>query len=83
MLDVHLFTIHKVDLGFWIAVFRKKNTSYLSRELSGAFLALTSGSLNWESSWQKILPELKDDRLVDSHDSSTNGLINTFKELKK
>ncbi len=31
---------------------------------------------------KKILPELKDDRPVVSHDSSTNGLINTFKEMK-
>ncbi|QUM87046.1 glucose-6-phosphate isomerase [Moritella sp. 28] len=27
----------------------------------------------------QILPELNDDQLIDSHDSSTNGLINTFK----
>lgn len=31
----------------------------------------------------KILPELTDDKLVTSHDSSTNGLINTFKEMSK
>jgi glucose-6-phosphate isomerase len=31
---------------------------------------------------QKILPELQDNRLVTSHDSSTNGLINAFKEMK-
>ncbi|MGD2272520.1 MAG: glucose-6-phosphate isomerase [Desulfobacterales bacterium] len=31
----------------------------------------------------KILPELGDDTPVDSHDSSTNGLINTFKEMRK
>ena len=31
----------------------------------------------------KILPELGDSTLVDSHDSSTNGLINAFKELRK
>jgi glucose-6-phosphate isomerase len=30
----------------------------------------------------KILPELKDDQIISSHDSSTNGLINTFKEMK-
>ena len=30
---------------------------------------------------QKILPELKNDRPVDAHDSSTNGLINTFKAM--
>jgi glucose-6-phosphate isomerase len=30
----------------------------------------------------KILPELKDDQPVSSHDSSTNGLINIFKEMK-
>ena len=29
----------------------------------------------------KILPELADDSPVESHDSSTNGLINTFKEM--
>ncbi|HBM17017.1 MAG TPA: glucose-6-phosphate isomerase [Lentisphaeria bacterium] len=27
----------------------------------------------------KILPELKDNKLISSHDSSTNGLINTYK----
>ena len=27
------------------------------------------------------MPELEDDNPVDSHDSSTNGLINTFKEI--
>jgi len=32
---------------------------------------------------KKILPELGDDKQVDSHDSSTNGLINTFKEMRK
>jgi glucose-6-phosphate isomerase len=31
----------------------------------------------------KILPELRDDRPVNSHDSSTNGLINAYKEMKK
>jgi glucose-6-phosphate isomerase len=30
---------------------------------------------------KKILPELKDDRPIISHDSSTNGLINTFKGM--
>ena len=32
---------------------------------------------------KKILPELGDDKQVDSHDSSTNGLINAFKEMRK
>jgi glucose-6-phosphate isomerase len=32
---------------------------------------------------QKILPELKNDQHVTTHDSSTNGLINTYKELRK
>jgi glucose-6-phosphate isomerase len=32
---------------------------------------------------KKILPELGDDKEVMSHDSSTNGLINRFKELRK
>jgi glucose-6-phosphate isomerase len=31
----------------------------------------------------KILPELQDDNPVNSHDSSTNGLINAFKEMRK
>jgi glucose-6-phosphate isomerase len=31
----------------------------------------------------KILPELKDDAVITSHDSSTNGLINVFKEMIK
>jgi glucose-6-phosphate isomerase len=31
----------------------------------------------------KILPELKDENKVTSHDSSTNGLINAFKWLRK
>jgi glucose-6-phosphate isomerase len=31
----------------------------------------------------RILPELKDEREMTSHDSSTNGLINTFKRLRK
>ena len=30
----------------------------------------------------KILPELADDEKISSHDSSTNGLINIFKEMK-
>jgi glucose-6-phosphate isomerase len=30
----------------------------------------------------KILPELKDDEKISSHDSSTNSLINIFKEMK-
>ena len=31
----------------------------------------------------RILPEIKDDKSVTSHDSSTNGLINAFKEMRK
>ncbi len=31
----------------------------------------------------KILPELKDDKPVSAHDSSTNGLINTYKKMRK
>ena len=31
----------------------------------------------------KILPELQDDNPVNAHDPSTNGLINTFKEMRK
>ena len=31
---------------------------------------------------KKILPELGDDKQVDSHNSSTNGLINAFKEMR-
>ena len=31
---------------------------------------------------KNILPELSDDKRVESHDSSTNGLINTFKEMR-
>lgn len=31
----------------------------------------------------KILPELGDDQAVHSHDASTNGLINAWKEMKK
>jgi glucose-6-phosphate isomerase len=31
----------------------------------------------------KILPELKDDQPVMCHDSSTNGLINAYKEMRK
>lgn len=32
---------------------------------------------------KKILPELADDKPVDAHDSSTNGLINTYKKMRK
>jgi len=32
---------------------------------------------------KKILPELSDDKQANSHDSSTNGLINTFKEMRE
>ncbi|MGE5255608.1 MAG: glucose-6-phosphate isomerase [Hyphomicrobiales bacterium] len=31
----------------------------------------------------RILPELNDDQPVSSHDSSTNGLINAYKEMQK
>jgi glucose-6-phosphate isomerase len=31
---------------------------------------------------KKILPELADDQPVDSHDSSTNGLINIYKQMR-
>ena len=31
---------------------------------------------------KRILPELSDDKRIDSHDSSTNGLINVFKEMR-
>ena len=30
----------------------------------------------------KILPELADDKPVDTHDSSTNGLINAYKKMR-
>jgi glucose-6-phosphate isomerase len=30
----------------------------------------------------KILPELEQDETVDTHDSSTNGLINLYKTLR-
>jgi glucose-6-phosphate isomerase len=32
---------------------------------------------------KKILPQLQDAALVTAHDSSTNGLINTWKEMKR
>ena len=32
---------------------------------------------------KKILPELMDNNPVEAHDSSTNGLINAFKEMRK
>src|SRR3989304_1725224 len=32
---------------------------------------------------QRIQPELRDDKPVDSHDSSTNGLINFYKNIRK
>ena len=31
----------------------------------------------------KILPEIEDDKPVASHDASTNGLINAFKEMRR
>ena len=31
----------------------------------------------------KILPELQDDAAISSHDSSTNGLINIFKNMRR
>jgi glucose-6-phosphate isomerase len=31
----------------------------------------------------KILPELENDAVITSHDSSTNGLINTWKSMKQ
>ena len=31
----------------------------------------------------RILPELRDDRPVDTHDSSTNGLINAYKKMRE
>ena len=31
----------------------------------------------------KILPELSDDNAVTTHDTSTNGLINAFKEMRR
>ena len=30
-----------------------------------------------------ILPELKNDQIIASHDNSTNGLINAYKALRK
>ena len=30
----------------------------------------------------KILPEMEDDKPVTTHDASTNGLINAFKEMR-
>ena len=30
----------------------------------------------------KIIPELQNDEVISSHDSSTNGLINAYKKMK-
>ena len=30
----------------------------------------------------KIIPELENEEIISSHDSSTNGLINAYKSLK-
>ena len=32
---------------------------------------------------QRIQPELRDEKPVDSHDSSTNGVINFYKNMRK
>ncbi|MGD9013766.1 MAG: glucose-6-phosphate isomerase, partial [Desulfobacterales bacterium] len=32
---------------------------------------------------KKIFPELADDKPVNTHDSSTNGLINAYKKMRK
>jgi glucose-6-phosphate isomerase len=32
---------------------------------------------------KKILPELRNDKKITTHDSSTNGLINAFKKMRK
>ncbi len=32
---------------------------------------------------KKILPELRSEQQVTSHDASTNGLINAYKEMKR
>jgi len=32
---------------------------------------------------REIQPELSDDQPVETHDSSTNGLINAYKEMRK
>ena len=32
---------------------------------------------------KKILPELEGDQKVNNHDSSTNGLINAYKQMRK
>jgi glucose-6-phosphate isomerase len=32
---------------------------------------------------KKILPELSDDKEISTHDSSTNGLVNAFKDMRK
>ena len=31
----------------------------------------------------KILPELENDTVITSHDTSTNGLINAYKKMRK
>ena len=31
---------------------------------------------------KRILPELRDNNRVESHDSSTNGLINAYKQMR-
>jgi len=32
---------------------------------------------------KEILPELAEDNIINSHDSSTNGLINAYKKMRK
>jgi glucose-6-phosphate isomerase len=60
------------------------NTKFLSRELSGIFSA--SDKYGVELGKQlanKILPELQTEDKIETHDSSTNSLINIYKEMRK
>jgi len=82
--------------SFSSAVYRLNRQPLIQGGQSAAFMGRQPQGVIWNifsfDQWgvelgkqlaNKILPELQDDQRVTSHDSSTNGLINTFKEFRK
>ena len=78
------FLVNKIDprtLGSLIAMYEHK--IFVQGAIWNIFSFDQWGVELGKQLAKKILPELENDQAVESHDSSTNGLINAYKEMRK
>jgi glucose-6-phosphate isomerase len=79
--SILLKTISPFNLGMLIAIYEHK--IFTQGIIWNVFSFDQWGVELGKQLAAKILPELKDETRVNGHDSSTNGLINQYKEWKK